>query len=325
MLIRENSLNIMQYAIKNKEIEALLNKNFLVLDIETTGFHRTHAKIIIIGMIYKENNQYKFIQIFIESLDEEKELLHTFKSYIESFTDFFYITYNGHAFDLPFINAKFKQHNIDFHLNLGQNLDLYRVIRKNKDQLGLNRYTLKSVEKLLGIHRQDQISGKESIKIFYDYLETKNNTLKEKILLHNAEDIEYLMPLTQIFNHIDYKTITAFIPKKIIKGYYLTDFKVQKDFLIATVYASSSKNFSLYESLYTLTFEEHELTLKLPLQRMTINHMEYFILNHRLIHDQKFKELNDHQKNALIIKIDNEFLPERLIALLEKILKNKLH
>lgn len=324
MLIRENSLNITEYPIYDEKIKTYLKNDFLILDIETTGFHRKYSKIILIGMIYKNNDQYKFIQIFAETLDEEKQLLLAFNNFIDNFGEFFYITYNGHAFDLPFINAKFNEHNMNCHLNLGQNLDLYRVIRKNKNKLGLDRYNLKSVEKHLGIHREDQISGKESIQLYYDYIKTREESIRKNILLHNAEDIEYLWPLIQIFNYIDYKNIIEYLPKRILSGYYLSEYKVQKDFLLIAIDASQAKNYSIYESLYTIEYKKHQLQLKLPIQRMTLNNTHYILLNHRLIYNKPFKNLTGNEKNALVIKIDDKFIIERLIPNLQKILKNKL-
>ena len=73
------------------------NRDFVVLDIETTGFSRDKCSIILIGIIIKTNNNLISTQIFCESLYEEKEMLLHLKDTLSSLDEFFLITYNGYS------------------------------------------------------------------------------------------------------------------------------------------------------------------------------------------------------------------------------------
>ncbi|QIB25876.1 ribonuclease H-like domain-containing protein [Caloranaerobacter azorensis] len=177
------------------------NRNFCFLDIETTGFNREKDKIILIGVMYFNNNEIKISQFFANSLEEEKEILNKFAEFIAQFDLFF--TFNGNIFDIPFINSKFRQHKLEYFIDTNNSIDLLKIVRKHKNILGLNNCKLKTVEKYLGINRKDKISGKESIKMYFEYLKTKNESIKKIILKHNYEDIYYLHKLLNIYEIID--------------------------------------------------------------------------------------------------------------------------
>lgn len=74
---------------------------------------------------------------------------------------------------------------------------MYRKIKPYSKQLGLERCNLKSVEKYIGIERHDRIDGGMSVELYSEYIQNKDDELKETILLHNYEDV---LNLPQIFN-----------------------------------------------------------------------------------------------------------------------------
>ncbi len=45
------------------------------------------------------------------------------------------------------------------------NLDIMRLVKHNKDYFNFQDFKLKTVEKFLGIEREDTISGKESVEL----------------------------------------------------------------------------------------------------------------------------------------------------------------
>ena len=67
--------------------------------------------------------------------------------------------------------------------------------------MGIDRCNLKTVEKFIGIEREDTIDGGLSVELYNKYLQTSSEDLKEKIMLHNYEDV---LNLPQIF-HLIYK------------------------------------------------------------------------------------------------------------------------
>ncbi len=173
------------------------SEDIVILDIETTGLHRLYSNVILIGLIVFTESEAEIIQLFANNPDEELEILLSLKEIIE--TKSLFLTYNGQAFDIPYLNEKYKQHEIDFQIPIYKSFDILRLIRKNKSNLKLDNYKLKSIEAFLGIAREDTISGKESIELYKEYVNTKSIDLKNKILLHNFDDILNIIDLMKIF------------------------------------------------------------------------------------------------------------------------------
>lgn len=180
------------------------NKKYCFFDIETTGFSRFKSKVMLIGILFPTPNGSKIIQFFANNLNNEKELLIKFISFINNFD--FLISFNGDTFDIPFLNSRLKFNSIDYVLSKDNNIDFLKVVRKNKNILDLNNCKLKTVEQELGINRKDMIDGKESIDLYYKYTKTKDNALKSIILGHNYDDIYYLPKLLNIYDLIQSKS-----------------------------------------------------------------------------------------------------------------------
>lgn len=173
-------------------------KNICYYDIETTGFDKENNSIVLISMGYFINEtEFIIKQYFAENLEEEKNILLEFKKDIEKFEK--WCSYNGIAFDEPFILTKMDRYLIDFKVP-NCHIDLYRIIRPYYQQLGMNRCNLKTVEKFIGIHRKDEINGGDSVEMYYQFLCSREETIRDLILLHNYEDV---LDLPYIFNLVD--------------------------------------------------------------------------------------------------------------------------
>jgi hypothetical protein len=321
MIIKENIIDKNYHRYIPNHLETLFSSNFIILDIETTGFSREKSSIILIGLLIKSDTQLISKQIFAETLEEERNILLELIDLIKSKDDYFFITYNGHSFDLPFINSKLKQHTIDYQLNLDNNFDLYRLIRKNKDVLNLKRYNLKTIEKFLGINRSDTISGKESIQLYFDYLETNAQGILEKILLHNFEDIKYLIPLLEILKYFSYNQIMHFYPKKIGNDYYLNDLNFHNNFLKITLSRNNKLHVNYFDEFCTIKSEKNNLIIKIALKEFLINNIKYHLINHKIFYEETFDNLQPKIKNNLIVLIQNEVQFDKLLLNIEEILE----
>lgn len=164
-----------------------LVNDVMFFDIETTGFDKEKDSVILIsGGWFDDNNKFTIKQYFAETLDDEKDILENFKKDLKKFNT--WCSYNGKAFDEPFIKKRMNINNINF-IPPQEHIDLYRLIRPYYKQLGMERCNLKSVERYLGIDRQDQIDGGMSVELYYEFLSTKNRRLRHVIMLHNYEDV----------------------------------------------------------------------------------------------------------------------------------------
>ena len=196
-------------------------------DIETTGLNPLFSSVILIGFSYEKDGTYYVEQFFAEKANEEKCILEKFKQAMEEFDTV--VTYNGKSFDVPFINARMKKNNINYEMS-HRHLDLICHVRPNKSILGLSSCSLKNVEKMLDIKREDEIDGEESIDLYYQFIKSNDQELKKKILLHNFEDVYNLPDVMKIFDRVSYNSAPESITVK--QKSFLVSLLKQKKFIL---------------------------------------------------------------------------------------------
>lgn len=182
------------------------NRRMVFFDIETLGLNPQFYPVILIGMSYEENGVYTVEQFFAEDILEEENILSQFKSKIKA-SDIL-VTYNGKNFDVPYINKRMERYGMDYSLNQ-EHLDVICHVRPNKKKLGLESCSLKSVERYLKLNREDTIDGAESIILYNRYVKSREEEIKQKIMLHNFEDVYNLPGILKIFDNIEFETAAA--------------------------------------------------------------------------------------------------------------------
>lgn len=199
-------------------------ERIVFFDIETTGLSWKNSCIYLIGLVMYEEGSWSVRQYFAEDMGEEQELLENFEACIlekKKSGRVILISYNGDGFDIPFIKEAFKKYDLSYGpvFDKAISLDLLKTVRPLKNLLGLSNCKLKTVEKLIGIDREDKYSGGELIFVYKEYLRLNevfegsiednelNHKLKasllETLLLHNAEDISDMPYLLGIYGYED--------------------------------------------------------------------------------------------------------------------------
>lgn len=174
------------------------NMKLGVLDIETTGLNPQRSQFVLGGLLIPRRDGLLVQQFFSEGPEHEQETLQAYLKAIEE-TDVL-LTYNGQHFDIPFIKTRSRIRQMPF------NLDLYLLVKNHCPiRTFLPNLKQKTVENFMGLweHRSDEISGKESVDLYYRYLSEKDPVLKEKILLHNHDDVLQLYRLLAVLNKSD--------------------------------------------------------------------------------------------------------------------------
>ncbi len=178
------------------------DKNLAIFDIETTGLSPQGSKLILSGIITASRGQARFTQLLAENLFEERLVIEETLSILND-ADVI-VTYNGRSFDMPFLTKRAEACGISVPERF--NLDVYLLLR-SYSSLGdmLPGLRQKDSEAFLGISRErtDDISGFESVKLFEKYMNTGSFALRDKLLLHNADDIRQLYKLLPIIRSTD--------------------------------------------------------------------------------------------------------------------------
>lgn len=162
--------------LPKKEYWRLLSEfadDMLYLDIETTGLGRQDAITLISTFQKGEMRTYirgRNLDSFWDDLDS--------KSFI--------VTYNGIAFDVPFLERHFGEQ------IRNPQVDLMYLLRN----LGY-RGGLKKCEKSLGISRDDDsdIRGMDAVRLWIQYLETDRQEPLQQLIHYNQVDTKNLETL----------------------------------------------------------------------------------------------------------------------------------
>ena len=181
-----------------------------VLDIETTGLDRARCRFVLGGLL--DIRQGTLHQIFADDTSEEPEALAAFMELTASFD--VVVTYNGRHFDLPFLAERMARNGLDRMRGEGSelsydgyDLDLYQVLNGHSPiRRLLPNLRQKTVESYMGLwsDRSDEISGAESVELYYHYMKTKDPEARRQILLHNSDDVLQLTRLIPVIRKSDF-------------------------------------------------------------------------------------------------------------------------
>ena len=168
--------------------------NPCVFDIESTGLERSRCRAILIGLLLRTESGVRITQFLAENHYEEAKVLDATMDFIEGNDIDYLVSFNGCAFDVPFINARLDTNFMGRQLKM-YHFDLYRFLRRCTDLKDrLDSLSQKSIEDHYGIlsDRGDTITGRESVALYDQYAISGNSTLEKIILTHNREDVLHL-------------------------------------------------------------------------------------------------------------------------------------
>lgn len=180
------------------------NSRIGILDIETTGLSPMDHKLIIGGLlVFDGSKKGTILQYFSENPCDEKKLLEQYLDEVNKCDVLF--TYNGKSFDMNFLGIRENKLALPSS-RFPYNLDLYLLIRRASDLKNkLPNLKQKSIENYLGLssQRRDTISGLESIELYQDYIKKGDLKARDKILLHNRDDLYQLFKLIEVVDLCD--------------------------------------------------------------------------------------------------------------------------
>ncbi|HJX35663.1 MAG TPA: ribonuclease H-like domain-containing protein, partial [Dehalococcoidales bacterium] len=189
--IRETSgLDMKAAALLANEpgIAYLNSSDALFLDTETTGLAGgTGTMAFLIGLGWFEDGQFHIRQILARDFSEEKAAL----AYLGEIAvqKKFLVTFNGKAFDINLLTARFILNRLRSDLFSFPHLDLLHPSRRILGhRLENSRLATLEVE-VLGVEREGDIPGWEIPQRYFDWLRHRDGRLLASIFEHNQLDL----------------------------------------------------------------------------------------------------------------------------------------
>ena len=173
-------------------------------DIETTGLNREKNHLILSGIAVPNGSRLIAKQYLAEDTSKEAEVLEETLCELSKLD--YIVTYNGDAFDIPFLKTRCEKLGIPTEDRIPYDLDIYRVVKLSPLRGMLPNLKQTTIEDYLGLwkSRTDVITGAESISLYYSYASSKTESARDKVLLHNHDDICQLSRLLPILQKTDF-------------------------------------------------------------------------------------------------------------------------
>ena len=190
----------------------------LMFDLETTGFSPVNSFIYIIGINLWKEDSWHIIQLFNDDGKSEPEMIAHFMELLENKTTLFH--FNGDRFDIPFVLGRMEKIKNSLKISIPDRMspldsvDFFKEIKPFKYALGLPNVKQKTVEKYLGIYREDQYDGGTLINVYRNYCRYEKEDDLKLLLLHNLEDVKGMLSLPSFYAYLhlfdcDVKTLRA--------------------------------------------------------------------------------------------------------------------
>ncbi|MGO1468966.1 MAG: ribonuclease H-like domain-containing protein [Tissierella sp.] len=313
-------------SLNNKDI----SKDVCFFDIETTGFNRNNDIVYLIGILYfdKKENSWVIAQYFANDLKDEPQLLLESSKFLMNFETI--INYNGNTFDIPFVNHKLRYFGFPYSIKRENSLDIYSILRKNKSFLEIENLKLKTVEKYLGIYREDIYSGKDCISFYNDYILGGELELKERLLSHNFEDLYFLIDIMNILNIIKEKKSFKVKKDENILDFFITDIKESKDTMTFKGQLNGIKEkFIHYDRNFNILIEnkdKFEIIIYTNKGLVTPDKTCIFVdkSDFNLPKNIRYSHEYEIPQNLFLLKISSDYLLNDILIFLKEILQNIL-
>ncbi len=263
----------------------------LFFDIETTGFAVRNTHVYLIGCVYYEKNTWKSLQWFAQNPEEETDVLNTFFHFMHAFRVL--IHFNGDGFDIPYLQKKAELYGLTADFNRFISLDIFKAAASFKKFLKLENYKQKTIEKFLGVEREDRYSGNELINVYSGYLKNQDKEALELLLLHNRDDIVGMTTLLPVFSYV-----------RILNGEFALDSIEQSETEIifnCRLHQSIPKRVSLgYKDFYITAYQN---TLKIRIKIYT-SELKFFYRNYRDYYYLPTEDVALHKSVAFYVDKD---------------------
>lgn len=197
LIAEEQVERLRRYGAKDDEVIGFFRDDDLVLlDLETTGFYQAQP-LFLIGVIAFSEARPVLTQYVARDYGEEAAALMGFIQ--EHGGKRLMISYNGRAFDYPYLMARLRYHGFSDGFKPFQ-LDLLPPTRQ-RFRSSLPNCRLQTVEThLLGVGRSESFSGGQIPELYHRFVTERQPKILREVIEHNAQDLFSMATLTRLLS-----------------------------------------------------------------------------------------------------------------------------
>jgi uncharacterized protein YprB with RNaseH-like and TPR domain len=184
---------------REERIAACAPNGMVFLDTETTGLAGgTGTFAFLVGIGRYDNRAFRLTQFFMRDPIEEPAMLAALTELMQPLDVI--VTFNGKAFDIPLLNARYITNRSDTPFARVPHLDLLLLARRLWRER-LESRALQSLEThILSAERTDEdIPGFLIPQMYFDYLQTGDARPLKRVLYHNAMDV---VAMAALLSHV---------------------------------------------------------------------------------------------------------------------------
>ncbi len=184
-ILDKNTLHLMMGL---EDITDISPEELLFLDSETTGLHGGAGTIaFLIGIGQFKEDHFIVTQYLMRDYDEEIFVLAPVMQALKTCKAV--VTFNGASFDMPLIQSRLTMKGMHRQYEAPLNIDLLHIARR-VFKLRVKPCSLTQLEsEIFHQPRQDDLPGCEVPQRYFKYIKTREMSLLDDILDHNAQDI----------------------------------------------------------------------------------------------------------------------------------------
>lgn len=158
--------------------------NYVFLDLETTGFSST--PLFLAGTMFERDGGLVCTQLLARDYSEEPALVGMLDHLISRFE--LCITFNGKAFDMPYLRERAKYHRLNLRSDPSQ-LDLLYLARRMWRESLPNCKLITLERHILGRVRSGDVPGWEVPCIYHEFVHTGDARRLVGVIRHNLLDV----------------------------------------------------------------------------------------------------------------------------------------
>jgi len=200
--ILEHNINSLVNVCFASSDESINLSDLVFFDTETTGLMGgSSTAAFLIGVGYFDGEKFITKQFLMNDYYQESDMITNLNDILSNHKAV--VSYNGKSYDRHIVNSRSILNRLPRLLDEKVQLDLLHSTRRLYKRR-LPSCSMHSIEEnILNLHRVDDIPGSEIPEIFFNYIKYKDDSMLNKVVEHNLQDIVSMVAIA-------YKLLNAY-------------------------------------------------------------------------------------------------------------------